>query len=208
MSYIDSMLRACFVLYCNPREVLLQFEGCSLCIETDVIWGYAALFIRKLVFVACYGRQGLLIHVVVYRNVTQEASKCIIVWLYRLRLFCFVKVVFVTYSVHVYINSTLRIYLYNIWYYCITLMYIVWLFHSHYPHKSSLLRSPAAQTADGDYIVPNPCCFHQVASPLTRWRPRGLKCHSPHHWVRNPEADQNYITTIKSSPDCTTNFWH
>jgi len=77
-----------------------------------------------------------------HRNVTQGTSDSVTVRLYRLRRFGFVKVVFVIYSVHVCITITLRIYLYNIWYHCITLMYIVWLFHSRYPPQELIPTEP------------------------------------------------------------------
>jgi len=58
--------------------------------------------------------------------------------------------------------------LYYVHVYCVTLSLKL-------PHNSSSLRNLTAQTTDGDIHSAEPLYFHQVDSPLTGWRQRGLK---------------------------------
>jgi len=39
----DSMLQACFVLYCNARKVLLQLKDAGSVVRQTVVWTYVTL---------------------------------------------------------------------------------------------------------------------------------------------------------------------
>jgi len=51
----------------------------------------------------------------------------------------------------------------------------MWLFHLHYPTRVHHYGTRPPKRPTGIYKVPSPHYFHQVASPLTGWWPRGLR---------------------------------
>ena len=65
----DSMLRACFVFYCNARKVLLQLKYAHSVMRHDSSLNFRNIDCKEACVCSLYCRQGLWIHVVVYRKV-------------------------------------------------------------------------------------------------------------------------------------------